>query len=409
MSGITDIQAVGGGFVSSDGGGAITAEGIVWSTLPNPTITLSTKTANGNSTGPFSSNITGLSPGTTYFVVAYATNSVGTGYGPVISFTTLPNASSWYVTTFAGSVYRGATDGQGIAATFNNPNSITVDAAGNVYVAQSNIIRKITPSGLVSTLAGNFLQGATNGIGTVASFNSPSGIAVDPAGYVYVADSGNQLIRKITPSGLVTTFAGSGTVGILDGTGVAASFTYPSYIALDASGNLYVADSGNKLIRKISPNGVVTTIGNLGFPPGAITLDTQGNIYAVDVTFNNCFIYKISPSGVVTSYAGQKGKMGYTDAAAAFSLFSQIAGLAMGSSGNLYVLEGFWNNHGNNRIRQINSSGDVTTFAGTGVLGAANGLANTASFSGPGGIALDASGNLYVADSGNNLIRKISH
>ena len=156
------------------------------------------------------------------------------------------------MSTLAGSGVQGNINGTGTAASFNDPQGVAVDAAGNVYVADqgNNLIRKISPAGVVSTFAGSGVNGNTNGTGTAASFSQPSGVAVDAAGNVYVADFVNMLIRKISPAGVVSTFAGSGVQGNINGTGTAASFSYPSDVAVDAAGNVYVGD-GHGLIRKI--------------------------------------------------------------------------------------------------------------------------------------------------------------
>lgn len=167
------------------------------------------------------------------------------------------------VSTIAGKQgVSGMADGQDTTARFNLPESVAVDATGNIYVADNgnNAIRKITPTGLVSTLAGNGTAGKSEGSGKTASFNSPFGIAVDGGGNVYVADAGNNKIRKIIPDGTVSTFAGSGIKGAANGTGVNASFNTPAGLAVDALGNIYVSDENNNLIRKITPDGIVTVI-----------------------------------------------------------------------------------------------------------------------------------------------------
>jgi sugar lactone lactonase YvrE len=154
----------------------------------------------------------------------------------------------------AGSGSTGSANGTGTAASFNRPISVAVDSSGNVYVADSynHSIRKITSGGVVTTLAGSGSIGSTNGTGTAASFNYPLGVAVDSSGYLYVADTDNHLIRKITPAGVVTTLAGSGSSGNANGSSTAASFNNPSGVDLDSSGNVYVGDRDNHLIRKIS-------------------------------------------------------------------------------------------------------------------------------------------------------------
>ena len=220
------------------------------------------------------------------------------------------------VSTFTGTGIVGASN-VADSVTFNSPLGVAVDGNGNVYVAdyENNLIRKVTQAGVVSTLAGSGAKGADNGLDTAATFNLPEALAVDGAGNVYVADNGNDLIRKVTPSGQVRTLAGNGRPGKSDGTGSAASFNSPFGIAIDANGNLYVADSGNNLIRKITPSGTVTTIAGSGAKgandgagstasfntPSGIAIDKLGNIYVADE--NNNKIRKISPTGVVTTIA----------------------------------------------------------------------------------------------------------
>ena len=223
-------------------------------------------------------------------------------------------AATGLVTTFAGTGIAGASN-TADSVSFQSPLGVAVDGGGNVYVAdyENNLIRKIAQNGLASTLAGSGAKGSDNGLDTAATFNLPEALAVDQAGNVYVVDNGNDLIRKVTPAGQVSTFAGSGQPGSSDGTGNTASFNSPFGIAIDANGNLYVADSGNNLIRKITPGGAVTTIAGSGSrgandgtgkaasfnTPAGIALDKYGNIYVADE--NNNLIRKITPGGRVTT------------------------------------------------------------------------------------------------------------
>jgi sugar lactone lactonase YvrE len=200
------------------------------------------------------------------------------------------------VTTLAGST-QGFADVTGTAAQFNRPYGVTVDASGNGYVADSDNsrIRKISPTGAVTTLAGSGVEGFLDGTGSTARFFIPRGAAVDVSGNVYVADTENNRIRKVSPTGVVTTLAGSGVEGFSDGIGTAAQFTLPNSVAVDAAGYVYVADEGNERIRKISPAGVVTTLAgsSRGFADGAaaiaqfnrphgIAVDASGNVYVAD-------------------------------------------------------------------------------------------------------------------------------
>jgi sugar lactone lactonase YvrE len=277
------------------------------------------------------------------------------------------------VTTLAGSGAQGDADGMGGAASFNYPEGIAVDSAGNLYVGDygNNEIRKITSAGAVTTLAGSGAHGNTDGTGRAASFNSPESVAVDAGGNVYVADYGNNEIRKITPAGVVTTLAGSGAQGNSDGTGSAASFDGPEGVTVDSAGNVYVADNGNNEIRKITPAGVVTTFAGSGMQgnadgagraasfngPESVAVDAGGNVYVAD--YGNNEIRKVTPAGVVTTLAGS-GAQGNVDGAGRAASFNGPEGAAVDSSGNLYLSDEF-----NDTIRKITPTGVVTTFAGS--------------------------------------------
>ncbi len=345
-------------------------------------------------------------------------------YDGTTSSTATPTiTASNVVTTLAGSAGQaGSSDGSGSAATFNYPEGVAVDSAGNVYVADDdNTIRKISPSGVVTTLAGSpglAGQGSNDGTGSAAKFYGPTGVAVDSAGNVYVADQDNDEIRKITPSGVVTTLAGAaGYADSRDGTGSAARFDWPSGVAVDSAGNVYVADELNWEIRKITPSGVVTTLagsaGQYGSSDGtgtaarfhyplSVAVDSAGNLYVAD--YDNDEIRKITPSGVVSTLAGAAGQYGSSDGSGSAARFYNPYSVAADSTGNVYVAD--W---ANDEIRKITSSGMVTTLAGAALrYGSSDGAGSAARFANPTGVAVDNAGNVYVADTGNDEIRKIS-
>lgn len=319
------------------------------------------------------------------------------------------------VSTFAGSGQRGSTDGIGTSASFNKPIGIAIDAAGNLIVVDqlNALIRKISPATVVTTLAGNGFPGFADGQGTTAQISYAYGVAVDASGYAYLADFNNNRIRKISPTGLVTTFAGSGQTGATNGNVNTASFYGPTDVALDASGNVYVADNYNNIIRKITPDGMVSTLAGSGTPgnangkgtaasfysPGGLAVDAAGNVYVGDAINN--MIRKITPQGVVTTFAGS-GQPGSVDGRGTGASFSLPYGLAFDASGNLIVAD-----YGNNKIRKVSPQGVVTTLAGNGVAGFANGPSASASFSSPYDVAVDKAGYIYVADVDNQMIRKI--
>ena len=323
------------------------------------------------------------------------------------------------VSTLAGnSSTPGSVDATGAAASFSFPNGLAVDGSGNVYVADrsNHKIRKITPAGVVTTFAGSGSQGSTDATGTAASFRSPTSVAVDAAGNVYVTDRDNNKIRKITPMGVVTTLAGSATntSGNANGTGTAASFNWPTGIAVDASGNnIYVADMNNNKVRKITATGEVTTLagtgafGNVDGPntvarlwgPRGVCIDGAGNLY---VTENTHTIRKITPAGDVSTIAGN-GATGSANGIGTAATFASPTGIVVDASGNIYVAD-----YQNNQIRKITSTGVVTTFAGALAQGTTDGAGTAARFRNPFGLAIDASGYLYVGDEYYSLIRKIT-
>jgi sugar lactone lactonase YvrE len=324
------------------------------------------------------------------------------------------------VTTLAGSIGGLAgTDGAGSAARFNRPAAMAVDAGGTLYVAdtENSAIRKVSPDGAVTTLAGTPGQdGYTDAPGSAARFWRPQGVVVDPSGNLYVADTGNHCIRKITPAGAVSTLAGAGNPGSVDGKGSAAQFNRPDGVAIDGQGNLYVADTENQTIRTVTPDGVVATLaGSAGTEgsadgkgsaaqfnrPAALVVDANGTVYVADT--ENHTIRKVTPDGVVTTLAGSSGKSGCTDGQGGGARFSRPASLTLGLDGKLFLADSY-----NHAIRTVTPEGVVATLTGAGYPGSSDGTGNTARLKLPEVVAVDAAGNVYVADSGNCTVRKIS-
>jgi len=299
---------------------------------------------------------------------------------------------------------------------FNNPTGLAIDASGNIYVADygNNVIREITPAGVVSTVAGSGYQGSINATGVLASFSQPSGLAFDAGGNLYIADSGNDLIRKMSNTGIVTTLAGGDTVAMTNGVGLNASFFNPVGVTVDGSGNVFVADAGDNMIRMITPDAVVSTFagsapvndstGNTSVinNPTGVTIDAHSNIIVANYLNNN--ILEINSGGVINILAGSStgaaGNSNGPDSSATFYLPNSVA---LDAAGNVYVSDGV-----NDLIRKISPNGVVSTLAGSGTSGAIDGTGTTASFDGPAGLAIDALGNVYVADANNNEIRKIT-
>ena len=349
------------------------------------------------------------------------------------------------VSTLAGGEEEGFADGKDRVARFNEPTGIAMDAAGNLYVAdgENHRIRKVTPAGVVSTLAGG-KKGFADGEGSAARFNIPYDIVIDTAGNLYVADGENHRIRKVTPEGVVSTLAGSGSTGcesggFADGEGNSARFHHPCGIAMDAAGNLYVADTYNNRIRKVTPEGVVSTLAGSkrGFAdgegsaarfyvPSGIAIDAAGNLYVADE--GNHRIRKVTPGGVVSTLAGGGeggealiGQMqrhllqvvstlegegeALPDEAVeiARKVFSTLAGggEALRAAYGIVTLPAGGDEEAD--FVEDNESIDESECAGF-----EDGQGSAALFYRPTGIAIDAAGNLYVADSGNSCIRKVT-
>lgn len=322
---------------------------------------------------------------------------------------------SYTVATIAGSGRKGYLDAAKEKARFNWPTGVAIDDKGNIYVADfaNNLIRKITVTGEVTTFIGSGHGAFADGKGRMAHLKGPDNIAIDKNGNIYVADADNFRIRKITSDGIITTIAGSGLRGYKDGDGNSAGFAYPTGIAIDKNGNIYIADRGSHSIRKISSDGKVSTIAGNGYPayldgngvkthfrePISLAVDYEGTVYVAD-SGNNA-IRKITSDGIVSTIAGG-GRPGYKDGKGKDARFAWPTGIAVDGVGNIYVCDSQ-----NNRIRRITSDGIVSTVAGNGIPGFAEGSGRNAEFRFPTGIEIDKAGNIYVADSGNNRIRKI--
>lgn len=318
------------------------------------------------------------------------------------------------VTTYAGTGTAGYVDGPLLLAEFNVIYTMAIDRDNNIYVIdQDNMIRKISYDGMVSTFAGSPTSGYVDGIGTAARFKAINGIVADTSGNIYVADRLNYKIRKITPGGVVSTLAGSDD-GYLDGTGTAARFSDMFGITIDPSGNLYVTDAGNSRIRKITSAGVVSTFagnGTSGYLDGpvstaefstirSITADQSGNVYV----FDHGRIRKIS-GGIVSTLAGD-GTLGFQNGTGAAAKFGDLTQLITDTAGNILATDYLFN-----CVRKITPAGVVTTitthtpiFSG----GYLDGPISTALFSYPFGLTIDSEGNMYISDENNHVIRKIT-
>jgi ABC-type branched-subunit amino acid transport system substrate-binding protein/sugar lactone lactonase YvrE len=327
------------------------------------------------------------------------------------------------VSTLAGDGHRGHRDGPGPQARFAGTiGGMTIDRQGNIYIPEplAHRIRRITPDGMVSTLAGTGSPGYADGPIATAQFSSPVGLAVDAAGNVYVADAGNHRVRLIRPDGTVTTLAGTGEPGYRDGPAREAQFNTPTDVAVNSMGVLYVADSVNDRIRAVSPDGMVTTLagsGRRGFKDGPpeqaefnapwkLTLATDGTLYMADgvaiFARGNHAVRRVAPDGTVSTVAGT-GLPGLADGPAIEASFYWPEDLDVDAFGNIYVADG----HGN-RIRVITPRGLVYTLAGSGRMGYADGPGPEAAFLEPVGVLLDGSGHLFVSEFGSLRIRVVN-
>ena len=304
------------------------------------------------------------------------------------------------------------------------PRGLAIDGQGNLLVTNhggSATINKVSPSGNVSLVAGSGVFGYVDGPVATAQFSNLSGIVVNVQGTIYVSDWGNHCIRKISPAGVVSTLAGNGTAGYADGTGTAAQFNRPEGLTIDAQGNVLVADSYNNRIRLITPSGVVSTLAGSnvqgGFAdglasraqfywPNGVAVDAAGTVYVADTGNNR--IRKISSTGTVSTLAGT-AQCGGTDGATGTATFNYPTNVALNARGKICVAEA--NGY---RIRLLDPDGFTSTLAGVGNActsgasgGYVDGAGSTAQFNSPRGIAFGPAEEIYVADEGNDSVRKI--
>jgi sugar lactone lactonase YvrE len=310
--------------------------------------------------------------------------------------------------------------GAATAAQLNYPGGLALDSAGNLYIADSNNnrIRKVTPAGIISTVAGNGTEGYSGdgGPATAAQFNSPDSLDIDAAGNLYIADINNSRIRKVTATGRVSTIAGGGTGRLRDDVPATASQLNELHgVAADSAGNVYIADSNR--IRKVTPAGKISTVAGTGTEgysgdgglataaqlnkPYNVTVDSAGNLYIADGQNNR--IRKVTPAGIISTVAGT-GTYGYSGDGG-LAIAAQIIALdvALDSAGNLYFTDSV-----NDRIRKVTPAGKISTVAGNGIKGySGNGGLATAAQISPNDVAVDSAGNLYIADAYNNRIHKV--
>jgi sugar lactone lactonase YvrE len=372
-------------------------------------------------TGP---SITRQPASQTNLAGANATLSVGvSGSGPFsyqwqLNGTNLPNN---IITTVAGGGF--GDGGAAVNASVNLPAGVAVDASGNLLIADvsNGLIRKVDLNGVITTVAGG--GGSSPGDGgsaTNAAFSTPAGLAVGPAGSLFIADAGSNVIRKVNAAGVITTVAGNSMQGYYgDGRAATNAALYaPVGVAVDSSGNVFIADQDNNVIRKVDLNGVITTVagGGTNFPgdggaatnaslsyPAGVAVDTSGNLYISDQGDNR--VRKMDINGILTTVAGN-GTFGYagdrgpaTDAA----LNNPVA-VAVAASGSLFIAD-----RGNNRVRKMDVNGILTTVAGNGpaAYSGDGGAATNASLNSPSGVAADAAGNVLIADGNNYRVRKV--
>lgn len=397
------------------------------------TITLADTTAGGSWTSNAPSLATVSSSGVVTCIasgslnISYTvTNSCGATNSIKSIIVNGPPADSGLVSAFAGTGTAGYSGDGGSAssATLRVASDVTLDASGNIYIADENNrrVRKINTSGIITTVAGNGgITYSGDGVSALSTSITVTGVVVDDSGNIFIADEGNNRVRKVNPSGIISTVAGNGTAGYSGdgGTATAAMLNNPRRLALDGAHNLYISDKGNNVIRKVTPGGNISTIAGTGvagyngdgisaitarlYDPYGISVDDSGNVFVAEIS--NHRVRKINTSGIITTVAGT-GTSGYNgDGTATTRQLSYPWDVTTDHAGNIFVADA-----GNYMVRKINVAGNLSTLAGTGTAGNSGdgGIALAATFNHPAGIALDTAGNILIADYSNNKIRRIS-
>jgi trimeric autotransporter adhesin len=314
--------------------------------------------------------------------------------------------------------------GPAASAQLYGPSGVAVDAAGNLFIADTtnNRVRKISSSGIITTVVGNGQQGYSGdgGPATEAQLNSPLGVAMDAAGNLFIADTANNRVRKVSTTAIITTVAGNGQQGYSGdgGSALSAQLSGPSGLAVDAAGNLFIADNSNNRVRKVSPASIITTVaggggGGLGDggpaisaqlnDPRGVATDAQGNLFIADN--NNQRVRKVSPASIITTVAGGAACCAGDVGPAASAYLNSAIGVAVDTAGNLFIADYY------SRLYKVGSNSIITTIAGNGVYSYSGdgGPALSAQLSSPRGLAADATGNLFIADTNNGRLRKVSN